>query len=68
MHHSHCSDFSCCSGRAAPLEPLRALRAAIQGDCGQLMYDHIMPSFLLIFSEGKTSEASLENAVDSSRY
>lgn len=31
------------------------------------MYDHIMPSFLLIFSEGKTSEASLENAVDSSR-
>lgn len=44
-----------------------ALRAAIQGDCGQLMYDHIMPSFLLIFSEGKTSEASLENAVDSSR-
>lgn len=67
MHHSQSSDFSCCSGRAAALEPLSALRAAIEGDCGQLMYDHIMPSSLLIFSEGKTSEASLGNAVDSSR-
>lgn len=54
-------------------QPLCALRAAAQGDsrgsrdCGQPMYVHIVPSFLLIFSEGKNLEASLQNAVDSSR-
>lgn len=59
----HCSDFPVAhGGQFHWSQPGREMV-----DCGQLMYAHIVLSFLLIFSEGKTLEASLQNAVDSSR-